>query len=160
MAEAATARRRGRPLRRIQELPPTDLTRGEWERLCDGCGRCCVHKLHDASLGLLYYTNVACRLLDLESCRCKAYGTRHREVPECVDLYRCRGRSLEWLPSSCAYRLRAAGHALPRWHPLVTGDPESTRKAGMSVRGHVVAESEAGAMTRHIVTCEPFAGHM
>jgi len=131
------------------------LTRAGWDRLCDGCGRCCVHKIDDAATGLTCYTNVACRLLDLETGRCLHYRTRHRRVPECVDLYACRGESLDWLPSSCTYRLLAAGFELPAWHPLRTGDPESTLRSGMSIVGHVVPESEAGPLEENIVAWEP-----
>lgn len=131
------------------------LTRAAWDRLCDGCGRCCVHKIDDPAAGLTYYTNVACRLLDLDTGRCMNYRTRCRRVPECVDLYARRGTSFDWLPSSCAYRLLAAGFELPAWHPLRTGNPESTRQAGMSIVGHVVPEAEAGSLERHIISWEP-----
>ena len=131
------------------------LTRAGWDRLCDGCGRCCVHKIDDPAAGLTYYTNVACRLLDLDTGRCKRYRTRRHRVPACVDLYACRGESFDWLPSSCAYRLLAGGFELPAWHPLRTGDPESTRRAGMSIVGHAVPESEAGPLEGNIIAWEP-----
>ena len=38
------------------EKPLPELDRGEWEALCDGCGRCCVHKIEDEETGLLYPT--------------------------------------------------------------------------------------------------------
>ena len=131
------------------------LTRTEWERLCDGCGRCCVHRIEDPAAGLVYTTNVACRLLDLETCRCRHYRGRRRRVPECLDLYTLREQLPAWLPSSCAYRRLAEGHALPSWHPQVTGDPASTQRAGMSIRDRLVAEADAGPLANHIVSWEP-----
>lgn len=118
------------------------MTRAEWESLCDGCGRCCVLKLEDPTTLAVEYTKVACRYLDLETCRCTCYAGRHTKVPECLDLYRCKPEVMRWLPDSCAYRLLAEGYDLPPWHPLVTGRPGSTREAGMSVAGHVMSEDD------------------
>jgi uncharacterized cysteine cluster protein YcgN (CxxCxxCC family) len=128
-----------------------EMTREEWESLCDGCGRCCLHKLRydeDESLG---FTNVACRLLDLETCRCTRYETRHRYVPDCVTLTPAEVRAIDWLPPSCAYRLLAEGRKLAWWHPLVSGDPETVHEAGISVRGRVVGERDAGPLDHHLV---------
>lgn len=123
--------------------PLGQLTRAEWESLCAGCGRCCVLKIEDPDTLEVDYTNIACRHLDLETCRCACYRTRRKKVPECLDLFRCKPGVIKWLPASCAYRLLAEGHDLPVWHPLVSGDPDSTCDAGMSVRGHVIAEDDA-----------------
>ena len=46
------------------------------------------------------------------------------------------------MPATCAYKLLWEGKTLPDWHPLVTGDPESTHKAGKSVRGRTIPEYE------------------
>lgn len=139
--------------------PLRAMTRREWERLCDGCGRCCILKIEDPRTLKVEYTNVACRHLDLESCRCSCYRTRKRKVPECLDLFRCRPETYAWLPPSCAYRLLAEGRGLPRWHPLVTGNPDSTRRAGMSVRGHVMSEDDGRwakpRRSRRTVTVQP-----
>ena len=118
----------------------TEMTPEEWESLCDGCGKCCLHKLEDELTGQVAYTTVACRLLDTETARCGAYGERHERVPECVRL--SPGNLPPWLPNTCAYRLVEAGRDLPDWHPLKTGDPDSTHQAGVSVRGRVISESE------------------
>ncbi len=116
------------------------MTRTEWESLCDGCGRCCVIKYEDPDTLEIHYTKWACRYLDLETCQCGCYRQRKKRMPECVDLFRSGPETLSWLPSSCAYRLLAEGHELPPWHPLVTGKSDSTGRAGMSVRGHVIPE--------------------
>ena len=70
------------------EKPLTALDRGEWEALCDGCGRCCVHKLEDEETGLLYATNVACKLLDRRNGTCLDYKSRMKRVSDCVKLDR------------------------------------------------------------------------
>ncbi len=119
-----------------------DMTSAQWESLCDGCGKCCLGMVDDPSGKSLKHTNVACRLLDPDLCRCSNYQDRHRFVPDCVRLTPSKVRTLEWLPSTCAYRLLSEGQALPDWHPLITGDPESVHTAGMSVRGRHISERD------------------
>lgn len=128
------------------------MTPAEWESLCDGCGKCCLLKLQDAETDEISYTNVACRLLDSHSCRCKKYEARHRYVPDCVRLSARKVRELPWMPSTCAYRLLAEGKDLPDWHPLVSGSKDSVHAAGMSVRGRTVPEREAGELEDYICT--------
>lgn len=134
-----------------EDKPLEALDRAEWESLCDGCGKCCVHKLEDDETGELYPTNVACKLLDRHSGRCSDYRHRRAFVPECVRLTPKLLRELDWLPESCAYRLRAEGKPLYDWHPLISGDPESVHRAGQSVRGWTVSEVDAGELESHIV---------
>jgi len=119
-----------------------DMTRQEWESLCDGCARCCLIKLEDEDNGSIHYTNVVCDLLDLETCRCTKYQARSKLVPECVVVTPDVLDQLHWMPSTCAYRLLWEGKALPDWHPLVSEDPESVHLAGISVRGRVYKQRE------------------
>ena len=120
--------------------PLEALDSREWEALCDGCARCCLHKLEDIDTGELYYTKVRCRYLDEASCRCSDYENRSTRVPNCIRLSADKLEELAWLPATCAYRLRFEGRSLPRWHPLVSGDRNSVHAAGISIRGRVVSE--------------------
>ncbi|MEQ8707777.1 MAG: YcgN family cysteine cluster protein [Rhodospirillales bacterium] len=129
----------------------SEMTDTEWESLCDGCAKCCLHKLQYDDTGEIDYTNVACRLLDTSACRCRKYAIRSTLVPDCVRLTAEVVPQLNWLPSTCAYRLIDEGRDLPYWHPLKTGDAESVHKAGMSVRGRAVREQDAGPLEHHIV---------
>ena len=130
------------------------MTRPEWESLCDGCGKCCIHKLEDEDTGEVHATNVACRLLDRGTGFCSDYRRRHAYVPECVRLTPAKLRQLDWLPSTCAYRLLDEGKPLPQWHYLVCGDREAVHAAGQSVRGWTVSEDDVGDFENHVVDRE------
>lgn len=116
------------------------MSQTQWESLCDGCGRCCLHKLHDVDTDEILYTAVACRLLDPRSCRCKNYLQRQKLIPDCVVLDRSHIGDMSWLPETCAYRRLDEGNTLADWHPLISGDPDSVHRAGISVRGRTVSE--------------------
>jgi uncharacterized cysteine cluster protein YcgN (CxxCxxCC family) len=118
------------------------MTETEWEALCDGCGQCCLHKLEDWDTGDVHYTNIACQLLDKEQCRCADYEHRLQRVPGCLKVSLDNPEAFGWLPLSCAYRCLAEGRKLADWHPLVSGDPDTVRIAGFSVRGRVVSEQD------------------
>jgi len=124
---------------RFWETAPLEaLTAGQWEALCDGCARCCLHKLEDQDTRTVYYTDVACPLLDVAACRCTDYQRRYERMPACVRLTCETVRETSWLPASCAYRLRALGKPLPRWHHLVSGSMDGVHRSGASVRGKAV----------------------
>lgn len=121
----------------LQEMTPS-----EWESLCDRCGRCCLHKLEDADSGDVYYTSVACKLLDTHSCQCTDYPHRKQEVPGCTLLTINDLEHFHWLPATCAYRLVSEDKPLPPWHPLVSNSPETIHQAGVSVRGLACSEQD------------------
>jgi uncharacterized cysteine cluster protein YcgN (CxxCxxCC family) len=126
-----------------ETIPLTKMTAPEWEALCDGCGKCCLNKLEYEDTGEVEYTRVACKLLDGDTCRCLHYETRRKYVPECVVLSpKTLPKIAYWMPQTCAYRLLHEGKQIPDWHPLNTGDPDSTHKAGESVRGWTVSEND------------------
>lgn len=138
---------------RFWELPLEQLNEQEWEALCDGCGRCCLVKLEDEDSGEVVFTDVACAYLDSERCRCTVYPQRHAHVPDCVQVTLPMARDLNWLPGTCAYRLRAHGQALKAWHPLISGAPASVQQAGIGVAGRVVSETtvDEADLEEHIV---------
>ena len=119
--------------------PLEAMTDGEWESLCDGCGKCCLSKLEDEDTAEIYWTTVACRLLDCSSCGCSDYENRKARVPDCVRLTPASVRTIDWLPRTCAYRLVAEGADLRWWHHLVSGSRATVHEAGISIRGRVTA---------------------
>lgn len=136
------------------DKPLDQLDAAQWESLCDGCGKCCMSKLQDADSGKVYYTNIACELFDADTCRCRDYTHRSEKVAACVSLSLQRLDEFEWLPQSCAYRLRLNSQPLPEWHPLKSGDADSVHAAGVSVRGKSVDFKQAGPIEHHIVDWE------
>ena len=131
-----------------------EMSSEEWESLCDGCGRCCLHKLEDIDTGLYFYTNVACRLLDCETCSCTDYLQRSTLVKDCVLISPSNNEQYNWLPATCAYRLMAEGKSLEWWHPLISGSSETVHEAGISVRGRTVSETTVptGQLEDHIIS--------
>lgn len=136
---------------RFWERPLDQLNRAEWEALCDGCGRCCLHKVEDADTGEIHDTNVACKLLDCGTGQCSDYRNRRKRVPDCLQLTSDNVGDLPWLPEHCAYRRRAEGRALPEWHYLLTGDRLAVQAAGVAVHGRVISELRAGPLEHHMV---------
>ncbi len=137
-----------------EDRPLSALDRGQWEALCDGCGKCCLHKLEDEETGELFPTNVACRLLDRREAKCSDYRNRFAHVPDCIRLTLDKLSGIEWLPETCAYVRRANDLPLPDWHYLITGDRDSIHQAGASVRGWTISEVDAGDLEYHVIDDE------
>jgi uncharacterized cysteine cluster protein YcgN (CxxCxxCC family) len=117
-----------------------EMSQQEWESLCDGCGRCCLNKLEDEDTGEIYYTNVTCKLLDIDKCCCSDYANRKVRMPDCMILSVDNKAALEVMPSTCAYRLLQLGKPLPEWHPLISRRADTVIEAGISIAGKVVSE--------------------
>lgn len=142
------------PQDRFWETKPlARMTKREWESLCDGCGKCCLVKLQDADTDEISYTDVACKLLDCTSARCSDYANRKKQVPDCVVLSVKLVNQLDWMPSTCAYRLLKEGKPLYWWHHLECGDPNAVHEARISVRGRVVSETlvDDAELVEHVV---------
>lgn len=138
-----------KPFWKLKSLKEMTVT--EWESLCDHCGKCCLVQLEDES-GHREFTDVACRLYDICEGGCRDYANRTSVVPECTQLTPENIGTLHFMPMTCAYRLIHEGKDLPDWHPLVTGDIDSARKAGIGVAGLVVSEPDVPdrLLERHI----------
>ena len=135
-----------------------EMSTSEWEALCDGCGRCCLMKLEDEDTGEIYNSDVRCRLLNGDTCRCSDYPNRQSKVKDCIKLTPDNVGTIDWIPKSCAYRRLAEGRGLAWWHPLISGDPETVVTAGVSVRGRTVAEGEVtpGTWEDHVAEWPAF----
>jgi len=135
-----------------------EMNMQEWESLCEGCARCCLFKLEDEDTNELFYTQVACKLLDHKTCQCTDYMNRSTLVPDCITMSPENSEVFSWFPPTCAYRLLSEGKKLPGWHPLVSGDPESVRKAGISIGGWAIPEDEVDDVEDHIIELDPDEG--
>ena len=133
-----------------------EMTQSEWESLCDGCAKCCLHKFIDDDAKdeaettdyinaneQIHYTNIVCSLLNTKSCECTQYTKRTHLVPECVQLTKANLKDIFFMPTSCSYRRLYEGRGLPSWHPLLNkGKKHAMHKQGMSVRNKTVFETD------------------
>lgn len=137
----------------------TEMTRSEWESLCDGCAKCCLNKfIDDESTDDLselqptdhikegeqvVYSSIACYLLNEKSCQCSQYSKRTKLVPDCVQLTQDNLADVFFMPPSCTYRRLQEGRGMPSWHPLLhKGKKSAMHKVGMSVRGKIVKDDD------------------
>lgn len=120
----------------------SQMSKSEWESLCDGCGKCCLNKIIDDETEDLYFTNVSCHLLHTKTCRCRKYEQRLKLVPDCVKISLDDIEQFHWMPGSCAYRRLIEGEPLPEWHPLITGSQAEMHKGGHSIRGKIISEAQ------------------
>ncbi len=134
-----------------KQKPLNALTQEEWESLCDGCAKCCLHRIGDEESGEIFTTNIVCRYLDQDHCRCSDYPNRSTNVPDCLSVTPELLKDPYWLPPTCAYRVLAEGGELPEWHPLISGTDDSVMASGNSIRGRVVCETEADDPEHHLV---------
>ena len=137
---------------RFWEEPLENLDQAQWEALCDGCGKCCLIKAEDEDDGKIYLTNIACKLLDIDTARCGDYRNRRKFVPDCIRLNLEGLDRFQWLPDSCAYVLRANNQPLPEWHYLNSGSHDTIHETGNSIQNKVITETEAGPIEHHILT--------
>jgi len=125
-----------------EELSLEEMSKKQWEMLCDGCGLCCLHKFEDEYTSKIFFTDVVCQYIEEETCKCKHYESRNEYVPDCLNIKPDWGAKFNWLPSSCAYRLLYEKKSLHDWHPLVSGQRDSVHMAGISVRGRAFSDAD------------------
>lgn len=125
---------------RFWEMPLSELNGQEWERLCDGCGRCCLKKFSDTDSDEVVYTRVVCRYFIEENSSCSCYEERTTLVPDCLDIRSMDLGSANWMPETCAYRLRYENKPLFDWHPLIAGSRQKIEDLGLTITGKVISE--------------------
>lgn len=131
--------------------PLSELSKSEWESLCDGCAKCCLHRFEDEDTLDIYFTNVCCQYLDQMTCQCSDYKRRSVNVPTCVTITQEILEDPYWLPETCAYRLLAEGKKLPDWHPLISGSIDTVVESGHSIGGRVINELETDDLEHHMI---------
>lgn len=122
----------------------SELSHEEWEALCDGCGLCCLHKLQDEDEedAPVLLTRVICHCYDIDAGQCSDYANRFKKVEGCTQLTLKRASEFDWLPETCAYRLRYHNRPLPLWHPLISGNPKSVRAYGVHLFNPILETEE------------------
>jgi uncharacterized cysteine cluster protein YcgN (CxxCxxCC family) len=139
-----------------EEKSLSEMTESEWEGICDGCAKCCLHKyIDDESVEeaiptdninageKILFTNIVCTLLNTKTCSCTRYSERSVLVPDCVKLTKDNLKDIFFMPPSCSYRRLHEGRGLPSWHPLLNINKKTAmHRAGMSVRGKTVFDHD------------------
>ncbi|AIY67103.1 YcgN family cysteine cluster protein [Pseudoalteromonas piratica] len=134
-----------------------EMNQDEWEAICDGCGKCCLHTFIDSdeqdetfeSTDVLregeeiIYTAIVCRYLDTKKCFCTEYEQRTTLVPSCVKLTKDNIDDIFFMPPSCSYRRLHEGRGLASWHPLLNnGSKAVMHRMGISVKGRVMKDNQ------------------
>ncbi|WP_105172915.1 YcgN family cysteine cluster protein [Pseudoalteromonas sp. T1lg24] len=134
-----------------------EMNNDEWEAICDGCGKCCLHTFIDSdeqdenfkSTDVLregeeiIYTAIVCRYLDTKKCFCTEYENRTTLVPSCVKLTKDNIDNIFFMPPSCSYRRLHEGRGLASWHPLLNnGSKAVMHRMGISVKGRVMKDNQ------------------
>ncbi|MDT0593941.1 YcgN family cysteine cluster protein [Glaciecola petra] len=137
--------------------PLSEMSDSQWEAICDGCARCCLHKfIEDESIDgdfepterlqdgeEILYTNISCYLLNDKNCMCTQYDKRSELVPDCVSLTKDNLKDIFFMPPSCSYRRLQEGKGLANWHPLLNkGKKAQMHQLGISVRNRVISEAQ------------------
>jgi len=131
-----------------------EMTPEEWESVCDGCAKCCLTQLQDTETEQLVFTDVACNLLDQQTCRCTDYENRSVRVPSCISMDAGNvEEAAAFAPPSCSYRLLLDGKPLPAWHHLISGSASTIHERGASVRHRVrfLSEVEEQDLEKYVV---------
>ncbi|MBL0711981.1 MAG: YcgN family cysteine cluster protein [Colwellia sp.] len=135
------------------------MSRSEWESLCDGCAKCCLNTFiddvdtdeqselqptdHLKEGEQIHYSNIACYLINEKTCQCSQYDKRTTLVPDCVRLTQENLADVFFMPPSCTYKRLQEGRGMPSWHPLLhQGKKSAMHKAGMSIRGKIVKDDD------------------
>ena len=133
-----------------------DMSKDEWEAVCDGCGRCCLHKFIDegaqdeeasesepSKAEEILFTNISCYLLNDKTCACTQYERRAELVLDCVSLSKENLKDVYFMPPSCSYRRLQEGKGLAHWHPLLNrGKKSKMHQQGITVRNRVINEND------------------
>ena len=130
-----------------------EMTKEEWESLCDRCGKCCLNKIQYEGNKHVIYTNVACKLFDLNKCSCSNYPMRKKLVKDCIQLSPEVVKSNADLPSTCAYRLVYHKKPLPKEHHLISESTETIQDTKNSIKGFITSETKVADkdLDKHII---------
>lgn len=94
-----------------------DNERKEWEAVCARCARCCYEKVDFE--GRIYYTELPCEFLDLQTKTCRVYEERDSKRPGCVRLNPEKVKK-GFLPADCPYVADIKDYTAP----ILPGDDE------------------------------------
>ena len=136
-----------------QNKPLSDFSRKEWELLCDGCGKCCLNKFQKTKKSPPVFTNVACRFLNIQKCKCKVYDVRKNKKSDCLILSpKNIDQLVNWLPTSCSYRLIFEKKELPFWHHLNNNKNKNVHNTKNSVKNFAISEEyvDSTDMSNHM----------